>query len=920
MRTIALRIKTGLVTVTGTGAGASAVLALLVIASVFVSVVMPRASLSYRSKALRQVIAATSALGGTIIGSIDLPTLGEALGSPDEPVVSNINSHQFAPIEAELARNLRVIRAPVTPRAAWWGATTGFLDAPGASRNAYSGALPPQVELIDRGDLGKYTRLIAGQMPVHGSISRNAAVFGVAVTQATAAKFKLHVGSRIGATDSAPDAVTKVTLVVTGILRPVRLGSAFWTADPSALHPTLNPGRARDQEIWVGGMFVGDSELNDIEIALTYQQIRVTWVFPLNLAGLNANQASPLNAVLTQDLGHAGVLTTSVPNPVTITLQSAFAGPLTAFLQTATELGSLLALAYVSLTVVAVVVLLLGARLLAERRALEFGLIRARGAARIQLALLAARAGAVVVLPAAAAGALLGVAVTPGDGEPLGWWLAAITAAVALAGVPWMALRRVSGIRVLDDRADAAVPRKVRLRRIVIDIAAALAAIGGLTVLRLQLTTVGATDWYTSTAPVLVAIPMAIVVVRAYPVVLRWLVGLLGRRRSVTTFVGLARATRTSITAVLPALALVLALAVIAFGAMLRTAVVSGDVAQSWREVGADAVVDASGSNVPLNEATERALAAVPGVRRAAVLSVTSGTAADGTAFGVIVVTPEQYAALVAQTPAPAFPARALAEPAGYTAGAPLPALASPGTSTALASGPKVLIGITPVRVHVVGSIASVAGVPQSGPFIVVPAWAADRAMGADRPMPNVMLLVGPLNHADVFAAVSERLRGTTNVTFRSDVLSALTGAALPHGAYETFALAAVAAAGFGAVIMLIMLALGARPRELTLARLFTMGLSRQQARRLVIAEALPVILAATAGGAICAWALVPLVGPSIDLSPFTGTTAHVAVRANFAVIGYLAAGLVALALITLFAQAALTRLRGVSRALRVGE
>jgi len=201
-----------------------------------------------------------------------------------------------------------------------------------------------------------------------------------------------------------------------------------------------------------------------------------------------------------------------------------------------------------------------------------------------------------------------------------------------------------------------------------------------------------------------------------------------------------------------------------------------------------------------------------------------------------------------------------------------------------------------------------------------MPAWAAYRVMAADQPTPNAMLIVGPVDHAKLSAAVRKLLPGGTTISYRSAVLSALTDAALPHGAYETFTQAAAAAAGFGAVIMLIMLALSARPRELTLARLFTMGLSQRQARRLVIAEALPAILAATVGGATCAWALVPLIGPGIDLSPFTGTTSNVPVRANFAVIGYLAAGLVLIAFVTLFAQAAMTRLRGVSRALRVGE
>lgn len=916
------RIRRGLVGVTGTGAGASVVLAVLVIASVFVSVVTPRASLAYRTKALRQVIAATAPQGRAVTGSVDLPTLGAAIEGGDAPLANGMNSGQFDPILAELARHLRAAGVPVDRGASWWSGTTPFVLAPGAARSAYFGDTQPQVELIDRADLNENAKLVAGRMPSQDRLRRSSARFEVAVTTATAVRFSLHVGSVVGLGDTQDGAATGIELVVTGILRPLRPASAFWAEDPNALRATLN--KTVTGGYWLGGMFVGDSEFSDAELAFTDQNMRVTWFLPLNLASVNANQAAPLSYVLNQGLAGPGVVTHSVSAPLTVSLQSPLAGALSDFVQTAGELGSLLALLYVSLTVVGIVVLLLGARLLAERRAAELVLIRARGAARRQLALFAARAGALVVIPATAVGALLAVALTPGQDEPLGWWLGALTTGAALAAVPWLALSRVSGLRALGERADAAVPRKVRMRRVVIDVAAVLAAIGGLTVLRLQAPPAGGTDWYTSAAPVLVAVPMAIVVVRVYPVVLRWFVAILGRRPGVTTFVGLARASRASLTTVLPAFALVLALAVIAFGAMLRAAVVSGDVAESWRQAGADVAIDTSLSNAPLTPAAQRAIAALPGVRQAAVVSVTSGTAADGTVLGVDVVRPGQYAALLGRTPAsagpaPAFPASALAELARTAASGPIPVLASPGTAGLFGGGRKVLIGVSPVLVHVVGQIRSTPGIAQAGPFVVMPAWAAAR-MGADQPIPNLMLVVGSVDEAKLTRVVSKLLPGAPVITYRSAILAALTNATLPHGAYETFAQAAVAAAGFGAVIMLIMLALGARPRELTLARLFTMGLSKRQARRLVIAEALPAILAATLGGAICAWALVPLVGPSIDLSPFTGTTNHVPVRANFAVIGYLAAGLLVIALVTLFTQAAMTRLRGVSRALRVGE
>ena len=67
--------------------------------------------------------------------------------------------------------------------------------------------------------------------------------------------------------------------------------------------------------------------------------------------------------------------------------------------------------------------------------------------------------------------------------------------------------------------------------------------------------------------------------------------------------------------------------------------------------------------------------------------------------------------------------------------------------------------------------------------------------------------------------------------TFRSDVLNGLTGAPLQHGAFVLFALALVAAAVLGLAVMLLELALGAGEREVTLARLATMGLGGGSAR-----------------------------------------------------------------------------------------
>jgi len=110
----------------------------------------------------------------------------------------------------------------------------------------------------------------------------------------------------------------------------------------------------------------------------------------------------------------------------------------------------------------------------------------------------------------------------------------------------------------------------------------------------------------------------------------------------------------------------------------------------------------------------------------------------------------------------------------------------------------------------------------------------------------------------------------------------------------------------------------GKTPLALTLARLSTMGLGAGQGRLLVITEALPPVLAAAVAGAVCALALVPLLGPVLDLSVFTGSGAAAPVRADLAALAIPAAGLVVLGVATLSAQAFLASRRGAASALRI--
>jgi hypothetical protein len=160
-------------------------------------------------------------------------------------------------------------------------------------------------------------------------------------------------------------------------------------------------------------------------------------------------------------------------------------------------------------------------------------------------------------------------------------------------------------------------------------------------------------------------------------------------------------------------------------------------------------------------------------------------------------------------------------------------------------------------------------------------------------------------------------------VTFRGAVLAALGSAPLPAAAHAAVAEGAVAAAAFSALILLIWLLMSAHSRDMTLARLATMGLGPGQARRLVALETLPMVLAAVAGGVVSVYVLAPLIAPSISVSAFSGSGASAAgagIRTEPLALAACAAGLILLSAAALAAQFLVARRRGVARPLRVTE
>ena len=909
MSTLWRPLRAAWMTLTGTGAAASVAFGLLVFVSVLASLAIPRESTSLRTGALRQMVAAAPVNDKFVLGAIGLTQTFSQQTAP-----------QIAALGARLRKQLAADGLPIgSDPPGWSGLTSGYAPVTGTAPGA--GRAKPQFEVTYRSALARYSHLVAGRLPSSGT----GTVDGV-VTTATAARFGLRPGARL--------TMGPVHLVITGIIRPVDPGSAFWTEDPAAIQPELIQRDTTQPAHWAGAVFIGAGGLAAVETSLNTSEMLLIWEIPAALGRLTADQAGAVSTGVGSLVSQGFVISggtripagdqtcpTVCPNtspPVTMTVNSQIPAVLGPFITADNAVAPVLALLYVSLAVLGAVVVLLGARLVAQRRAAEFTLMRARGASLRQLAWLVLRPSAVIAVAAGAAAAVLAIILTPGQGSRLGWWLAGATIAVTLVG-PVL-------ISVLPQRVAApATGRPVRrvsgrtraARRIVIEAALAAASIGGLIVLRNQGLSAGNMALFPAAAPVLVAIPVAIIVLRCYPPAARALARIAGRSRGVAAFVGLARATRTPPGAGLPAFALVLVLSMVAFSAMISTSVTRGQVAESWRQVGADAVIEAPNGQV-FPPGLQRQIAALLGVSATATGVVYGATlTASGGELTAVFVSPAQYAAVTDQAPGARFPLAALSGTGHGNAQGGVPAVATATAAELVGAQPaQISLGNQTMTIQVTGRISGIPGIGATNVALLPVA-----ALGPPpRPTPSLMLVDGSgLDAAQLRADVSRELPGGT-VTLRADALAAITGAPVPRAAQVALAQGMAAAAGFGALVLLLSLVLSARTRDMTLARLATMGMRRWQAQLVLAAETLPQVVAAAVGGIACAWLLVPLVGPSVNLEAFTQVGPGVAVGSAPGPLVASAIGLVLAALLVLAAQAVVTYHRGSARALRIDD
>jgi putative ABC transport system permease protein len=903
---------------TGMGAVATLALAVLVFGCVLVAAAGPREALYTRTRALQHALAAVPALARSIVVTTSLPQMFNTAAHPS----SGFSDAVLRNVTSQLRKDFNHGVLHLAPLSAdWLGMTTTEEGVDSAL--AGTGGHTVEMEISYRLPLTDHVRVLAGSLFARApAASRQIIGFfptiNVAVTRRTADKFGLRVGSTVQTASqpvSQSGTVSPITLRVTAIVAESQPTSAFWQADPSLTVPQLNvPGTS--PPYWTSGVFALPDESAAVQEDYGLGFLSVQWVLPVNVGRLQGDQAQPLDAALKrvvtetpQLLGPLG----SIP----VTVSSGLLQVVDSFVYNAAAVDALLWLLYVSLAVIAAIVLVLAARMMVLRRASELALRRARGATLRQIGLAAGRGAAMGCVPAAVLAGALAVLLVPGPAPPGGWWPGIAVLVIAIGTPAVLGVWQQRTARTRRGRAAGGYTRPGQIGpsqpslgygglgygrrtgrrrfgggvRWVLEVTAVLASIAGIVVFRQQGTQPGtAVNLYTSAAPVLVAIPAVIVALRIYPLVLRGLLRGAARGRGATGFLGMAQAARAALTPSLPAYALVLAITAAAFAGMVRDAVTRGEINASWQAAGADVTVSAIGSPQGLPAAAQHALAAVRGVEHAAVVSEWTLTPPQGAAVTAIAVDPASYSALVASSPTwPALDPRLLT--ADRVLASPLAIKAFGGLKTVTLN-----FG-TPIRVRVAGTLSGTPALPAGGPFVVMP-----ESLLAHLPyvVPNLMLLNGPRIDIAKITALVNKMVPVPTTTVRSGLLRQLTSAPVQRSAFPLLALALAVAAGLGLAVMLLQLALGAADREATLARLATMGFGGGRRARLVVLEVLPAVIAAAVAAIAAALVLPQIVAPAINLSVFTGSGTRVPLVPDMQSIAWPIIGLIVVAAVTL--------------------
>lgn len=547
---------------------------------------------------------------------------------------------------------------------------------------------------------------------------------------------------------------------------------------------------------------------------------------------------------------------------------------------------------------VMIAVLVLGARVVFERRRPGLELAAARGASTGWLRGILAVEGAVIGVPAAALGAVIGTLSVPADGGAAGLVIAAlfaVTPAVLLvASAPSLTpLRRA--------RADFAARGGGRLRWILEAVVAVVAVTAVVLLLRRGLATsagdVGV-DPLLAAVPLLLAVLTCLVVLRLYPLPLAAIVRSAASGRGLVAFLGSARALRDPSAGVVPVLTVVVGVSIAMFSAVLLGTVQTGVDRAADARVGADAVV----AGTPFTLEQQAAFAEVPGVEAIAPVYATESTQVgiDGrlrTTTLIVVDSVEMRAVQAGRTGATPLP-DALAE----TGGDAVPVVVSQVIADSIDGADEVELDREPFEIVSVVD-GRTAYWPRTS-WVLIDKANADGFVNTLVPDRVLVRFAPDADPAAVAAGLAEVAGDDATVTTPDMVRDELAGTSVTSGLVISLVGAIVLSSLLTALAIVLTLVVGRPARERLLPLLSTLGLRRRGERALVAWEVGPVVAVALVAGALLGVVLPFVVLQGVDLRAFTGADRQPAVVFDPWLIGAVLAGSVLVtALAVLFAS-----------------
>ncbi|MET9122514.1 FtsX-like permease family protein [Streptomyces sp. NPDC004528] len=839
--------------------GAALSLALLVAVTACLAAAFPRALERYEDGGLRHAVdqapPSRSVVRLTSPGPLtDLPNL------PDLPQDRREQALRSATLKGQYDSVVGKVRRPLVPdpRLSSYGVTTTVNQQVPDAWLPRPDARPAKIALVAPADLAGHARLTEGRLPrASGAVTARTPEVEAAVSTDTAKTLHARVGSVLHVPGAGRGALT---VRITGIVAPRDRDGVYWATEPLFRTPVLkltDPSDPYSPRYWLGAVLL-PPDAAPVLLGTQGRPYRYWWLAPSS-AGLHHRDLDGLRSTLASLVSGPGLHEVStVTGPLT-DADTDLDDVLAAYAQLHSGVATLIAVAALGSGTVALVVLAMAAGLTADRRRTEMALLRARGASLRGLVGRLFAETAVIAVPAGALGLAVAVRFLPGARTLPAVLAALAVTVVACAALPLRAAAAHRLVRVPALRHDVTSVRPSR-RRTVAELTLLVMAVGAVVSLRRQGTSAGTGNQLISAAPVLVGVIAALLLVRVYPLPLRGLARPAGRLRGVVTHLSLARAGRSSASAVLPLLALLTALTTASFGGSVLAGVGDARDHSALLAVRADARVESPMDPLPAGLADR--VRRVSGVRDVTAASVAyRARPKDGRqTVPVVGVDPGDYAELTARTGIGAFPAGALKGTRGGP-GAVLPAVASPSVARTYGSAPfpvslenggKVTVRIVAVR----DLTPAVLG----DDFLVV-----DRAgLGAAAARPTTLLVTGPDADGRALRAAAG---DAAAVSLRAEQRAQYVDSPLQTGVERLYTAAVAAGAGYAVLALLLSLLRAAPERIALLARLRTMGLTRPQGRRLLVLESLPQAVLAAAGGVLTGWAAIGLLSPGMDLT-----------------------------------------------------